>query len=156
MWKTNDHNVSETGSVFVLRWMGQDKPTQLGPLGRASLNHWTNPGVWVLMLRPTVSRPVCLGAKHHPVLTTRSLLHVWELRSCSCGVPSLTIGRVCPLYMPAQSFSGPRPLGLETIFYCLTFETSLFVASYNSQGHSGGIRPHLHTGQPSTGFISGR
>jgi hypothetical protein len=32
------HNVSETGSVSVLRWMGQDKPTQLGPLGRASLN----------------------------------------------------------------------------------------------------------------------
>jgi hypothetical protein len=33
------HNVSETGSVSVLRWMGQDKPTQLGPLERASLNH---------------------------------------------------------------------------------------------------------------------
>jgi hypothetical protein len=31
------HNVSETGSVSVLRWMGQDKPTQLGPLERASL-----------------------------------------------------------------------------------------------------------------------
>jgi hypothetical protein len=33
------HNVSETGSVSVLRWKGQDKPTQLGPLERASLNH---------------------------------------------------------------------------------------------------------------------
>jgi hypothetical protein len=32
------HNVSETGSVSVLRWMVQDKPTQLGPLERASLN----------------------------------------------------------------------------------------------------------------------
>jgi hypothetical protein len=38
MWKIKDHNVSETGSVSVLRWMGQDKPTQLGPLERASLN----------------------------------------------------------------------------------------------------------------------
>jgi hypothetical protein len=28
---TEDHNNSETGSVSVLRWMGQDKPTQLGP-----------------------------------------------------------------------------------------------------------------------------
>jgi hypothetical protein len=36
------HNISETGSVSVLRWMGQDKPTQLGPLERASLNHWTS------------------------------------------------------------------------------------------------------------------
>jgi hypothetical protein len=35
-----NHNVSETGSVSILRWMGQDKPTQLGPLERASLNHY--------------------------------------------------------------------------------------------------------------------
>jgi hypothetical protein len=41
MWKTKYHNVSETGSVSVLRWMGQDKPTQLGPLERDSLNYWT-------------------------------------------------------------------------------------------------------------------
>jgi hypothetical protein len=33
-----------------------------------------------------------------------------------------------------------------TIFYCLRFETSLFVASYNSQGYGGRIRPRLHTG----------
>jgi hypothetical protein len=39
-------------------------------------------------------------------------------------------------------------LGLATIFYCLTFETSLFVASYDSQGHGGGIRSRLHTGMP--------
>jgi hypothetical protein len=39
MWKTKKiHNVSATGSVSVLRWMGQDKPTQLGPLERASLS----------------------------------------------------------------------------------------------------------------------
>jgi hypothetical protein len=38
------------------------------------------------------------------------------------------------------------PLVLATIFYCLRFETSLFVASYDSQGHGGGIRPRLHTG----------
>jgi hypothetical protein len=34
-----------------------------------------------------------------------------------------------------------------TIFYCLRFETSLTVSSYDSQGHGGGIRPHLHTGK---------
>jgi hypothetical protein len=38
-------------------------------------------------------------------------------------------------------------LVLVTIFYCLKFETSLFVASYDSQGHGGGIRPRLHTGE---------
>jgi hypothetical protein len=34
------------------------------------------------------------------------------------------------------------------LFYCLKFETSLFVASYDSQGHGGGIRPRLHSGAP--------
>jgi hypothetical protein len=49
--------------------------------------------------------------------------------------------------LPVQSFSGPpSPLELATIFYCLRFETSLFVTSYDSQGHGGGIRPRLHTG----------
>jgi hypothetical protein len=56
--------------------------------------------------------------------------------------------------MPAQSLSGPSPLGLETIFYCLTFETSLFVASYDSQGHGGGTRPNLEGQVPV--FISPR
>jgi hypothetical protein len=32
------------------------------------------------------------------------------------------------------------------IFYSLTFETSLFVGSYDSQGHGGGIGPHLAMG----------
>jgi hypothetical protein len=45
---------------------------------------------------------------------------------------------------PAQSFSGPGPVGLATIFYSLRFETSLLVASYDSQGYGGGIRPCLH------------
>jgi hypothetical protein len=55
--------------------------------------------------------------------------------SCICCWPS-----------PAQSFLSPSLLGLATIFYCLSFETSLFIASYDSQDHGGGIQPHLHTG----------
>jgi hypothetical protein len=39
---------------------------------------------------------------------------------------------------------GSEPLCLVTLFYCLIFEISLFVASYDSQGHGGGIRPSLH------------
>jgi hypothetical protein len=45
-----------------------------------------------------------------------------------------------------QIFSGPTPMGLVAIIYCLRFETSLFVASYDSQGYGGDIRPLLHTG----------
>jgi hypothetical protein len=39
----------------------------------------------------------------------------------------------------------PNPVGLATIVYCLRFETSLFVASYDSQGYGEGIRPRLRT-----------
>jgi hypothetical protein len=35
---------------------------------------------------------------------------------------------------------------LVTVFYSLRFDTSVFVASYDSQGYGGGIRPRLHTG----------
>jgi hypothetical protein len=35
----------------------------------------------------------------------------------------------------ASVFSGPRAVGLATIFYCLRFEISLFVASYDSQSY---------------------
>jgi hypothetical protein len=38
------------------------------------------------------------------------------------------------LALASQSLSGPSPLVLVTIFYCLRFETSLFVDSYDSQG----------------------
>jgi hypothetical protein len=52
---------------------------------------------------------------------------------------------ICCRPSPAQSFSGPNPFRIVTIFYCLRFETSLLVASYDSQGHGGGIRTCLHT-----------
>jgi hypothetical protein len=83
----------------------------------------------------------------------------------------------CCWHSPAQSLSCPSPSRLMTTFYCLKFETSptwrarsppylhppgngwsgytskhqtlgsLFVASYDSQGYGGGIRPRLHTGK---------
>jgi hypothetical protein len=55
--------------------------------------------------------------------------------------------RVCRLQLllvsPAQSFPGPGPgpMGLATIFYCLRFETSLFIVSYDSQSCDGSIEP---------------
>jgi hypothetical protein len=95
----------------------------------------------------SVSKSRCSApaGAHDQIFTT-----VRQLRSCFCEAPSMTRGRFCILYMllglPAQSFSGPIALGLATKFYCLRFETSLFVASYDSQGHGGSIRPRLHTG----------
>jgi hypothetical protein len=82
--------------------------------------------------------------------SVRNTEYVWQLRFWFHGEPSLTRGRVCLLYVPlgfaSAVFLGPSPLGLVTIFYCFRFKISLFVASYNSQGHGGGIQPGLHTG----------
>jgi hypothetical protein len=39
---------------------------------------------------------------------------------------AVTVLMYYKFYSPAQSFSGPSPMGLITIFYCLRFETSLF------------------------------
>jgi hypothetical protein len=101
------------------------------------------------MLQMTASRPVYLGIKHSSGTYDQISISLWQLRSCFCGAPSLTRGRVCLLYLLLVLASvvfllGPSPFGFVTIFYSLIFETSLFVASYDTQGHGGGIRPRLH------------
>jgi hypothetical protein len=61
------------------------------------------------------------GAQDQIVATVR------HLRFCWCGAPSLTRGLFvvynCCWSSTAQSFSGPGPAGLMTIFNCLRFET---------------------------------
>jgi hypothetical protein len=106
--------------------------------------------VWVLYYdRQSVGQSVLVSSTHLG-LTTRFLL-----LSDSCGFVDVrrslwredgSVVYYCSWSSSAQLFSGPRHVGLVTIFYCLRFETSLFVASYDSQGYGGGIRPRLHTG----------
>jgi hypothetical protein len=103
-------------------------------------------------LRLTVSQSISLDVEPHLGLRTRYLL-LFD----SYGL--VFVGRLlymCCWPLLAHSFLGPSPLELATIFYCLRFETSLFVASYDSQGHGGSIRPRLNTGEPNTNMHNRR
>jgi hypothetical protein len=88
------------------------------------------------MLRPTVSRPVCLGVRPSFGPKTRFLLP-----SDSCDF--VDVGRPlwwengynvynCCWSSPAQSFSGPNPAGLMTTFYSFRFEIPLTWKSRSS------------------------
>jgi hypothetical protein len=110
-------------------------------------------------LRLTVSQSVSLGVEPHLGLMTRYLLlldtYGLVFVGCLLWREDGSVFCICCWPLLAQSFSGLSPLGLATIF-CLRFETSLFVASYDSQGHGGGIRPRLHTGGCFEQWFSGR
>jgi hypothetical protein len=63
-----------------------------------------------------------------------------------CGVPSLTRGRVCLLYIASVIFLRIESLSTRDNILLSQIWDFLFVASYYSQVHGGGIRPRLHTG----------
>jgi hypothetical protein len=98
-----------------------------------------------LFLRSTVSWPGCLGVR--PLYWTHDqiFITVRHLQSSCCGAPSLTRGLVCNLLVQftvmlrSKSQRTRDHVSPSHLRLC-----SLFVASYDSQGYSGGILTRLH------------
>jgi hypothetical protein len=116
-------------SLMLMLWA--ESESYITTDGQPASLSWNKAPIWGL--RPDL---YYLCDSYGLVLVGRPLWREVESVFCMCCWP-----------LPVQSFLGPSPVGLVAIFYCLRFETSLLVASYDSQGQGGGIRPCLHMGE---------
>jgi hypothetical protein len=145
------HLLLVLASVVIFRSESRGRPGPLIYIPQEQGDPVIPPGIRLgwnkveVTLRLTVIRSLSLGVEPHQIFIT--LIQLW---SCLRGAPSLMIGRVCLLYMllalVSAVFLGSESLGTRDHMLQSQIRDFPFVASYDSQGHGGDIRPRLHTG----------
>jgi hypothetical protein len=140
---TCDHILLSQTSLFVASYYSQGSGGGIRPCLHTGITREERDSY----LRLAVYRQsVRLGAEPLETHGQNFFSSIEHLRSESLHNITSAVIYNCCWPSPAHSFSGPSLAGLATIFYWFRFETSLFVASYDSQGYGGGIWIRLHTG----------